>query len=150
MQPEPGSPSNAKTPAQTRYPLPPGSPTRHARQDPAGQTRGRAAPERPSANGGDHQTLRAGGWPTAHHQFTFHLKPHQQEEHRHQRIVDPQQHVLVNFQRTDLKLDGRFQKCVIEIARHAHVGEQHRGRSSNNQDHAAGCFTAKNGVVISR
>ena len=100
----------------------------------------------PTERGNDRERRALAAGKRAQHQLTLNFKPHQQEEHRHQRIVDPQQHVLVNFQRPDLQLNGRFQKCMIEIPRDAKISQHHRGRCGNNQEHATGRLTAKETV----
>jgi hypothetical protein len=53
----------------------------------------------------------ADGWQASPASAHVSLQGQPAGKHRHQRIIDPQQHVLIDFQRPNLERNGRFQKA---------------------------------------
>ena len=80
----------------------------------------------------DRQAARLGGRQLAFDPFAFHLEPDDEEEHRHQSVVDPQVQVV------ELR-DRRPGQLAVEqlliFARKWRIGREHRGsRNEDEQD----------------
>ena len=51
----------------------------------------------------------------ARNDFALDLEPDQQEEDRHQQVVDPDEQGLVELERTDLQLDRGLQERLVQL-----------------------------------
>jgi hypothetical protein len=75
--------------------------------------------------------------------FALYFQTDKQEKYRHQRVVNPQQHVLVDLKRADLQLNRRLKKSVIPTAGQADVSHQHSQRRGDDKNDAPGGITSK-------
>ena len=67
------------------------------------------------------------------------LEAHQEEEHGHQPVVDPQQQRLGDLQGSDTHLDRRIEEGVVQESERR-VGERQRRNGGNREQNALGGF----------
>ncbi len=66
------------------------------------------------------------------------LEPDQQEEDRHQQVVDPDQQRLVELERADLQLDRRLQQGLVVLGERRVRGDHGEHARDHEQDAARG------------
>ena len=71
--------------------------------------------------------------------FALDLEPHQQEEDRHQQVVDPDQQGLVELERADLQLDRGLQERLVQVEERG-VRRDHGEHAGDHEQDAARGF----------
>ena len=72
----------------------------------------------------------------APHQLALDLQPDQEEEHRHQAVVDPQQQRLVERERADAHADRRVEEQAVQPGQRRVVDQQRRQRRRHQHEPA--------------
>ena len=91
-----------------------------------------------AAGGGDaRQHAARPGRELAVQHLALDLQPDQQEEDRHQPVIDPQQQRLGDLERAELDGDRRVEQAVIEPGQRR-IGQDQRQDGGTHQDEAAG------------
>ena len=72
------------------------------------------------------------------------LEPHQQEEHRHQPVVDPEEQGLGDLQRADAHFDRDLEQGLVKGLR-GRIGDGHGRRRGDHQQDAARRFELEEG-----